>query len=409
MGIIKATLESIRGSLADQWLEAIEADDMGGSTVFTSGKFVREGKGSNTKGTSNIVTDGSIIHVNQNQFMILTDGGKVIDYTAEPGYYKVDNNSAPSLFNGDFGQALRESFNRIKFGGTPPLKQEVYFINTQEIKGIKFGTRNAINYFDNFYNSELFLRTHGTYSIKVTDPLLFFAEVIPRNARKVEIEEINEQYLSEFLEALQAAINRLSVEGTRISFVVSKSMELSKYMREVLDDEWREKRGMEVQSVGIASISYDEESQKLINMRNQGAMLGDARVREGYVQGSVARGMEAAGSNPGGAAQSYMGMGIGLGTAGNVMGGFSTSNMEQMRQEEAARAQQTQGEQGGAGKQLGEWFCPECGTKNSGNFCTNCGTKKPEQGAPSCRNCGYTLQPGQPEPKFCPECGNPFK
>ena len=229
--------------------------------------------------------------------MMLVDGGKVVDYTAEEGYYTVQNSSLPSLFNGQFGDALKESFNRVRYGGQTPYAQKVYYINLQEIKGIKFGTRTPINYFDLFYNSELFLRAHGTYSIKITDPLKFYAEAIPKNQDQVEIDSINEQYLAEFLEALQTSINQMSADGVRISFVASKGRELGRYMAETLDEEWNRLRGMEIQSVGIASISYDEESQKLINMRNQGAMLGDPSVREGYVQGAMARGFEAAGSN----------------------------------------------------------------------------------------------------------------
>ena len=229
MGIIRAIGQAIGGTLADQWLEVIEADDMSDKTVFTSGVLIR--KGQNTKGTGNTVSNGSIIHVYDNQFMMLVDGGKVVDYTAEPGYYKVDNSSLPSLFNGQFGDSLKDSFNRIKYGGQTPTAQKVFFINLQEIKGIKFGTRNPINYFDNFYNAELFLRAHGTYSVKITNPLQFYAEVIPRNADRVEIDEINEQYLSEFLEALQSSINQMSADGTRISYVTSKAMELGKYMQ----------------------------------------------------------------------------------------------------------------------------------------------------------------------------------
>lgn len=241
--------------------------------------------------------------------------GKVVDYTAEPGYFKVDNSSMPSLFGGQFGDSLKETFSRIKYGGTPSSSQKVFFINLQEIKGIKFGTRTPINYFDCFYNSELFLRAHGTYSIKVTEPLKFYAEAIPRNAESVDINDINEQYLNEFLEALQAAINQMSADGTRISFVTSKARELSKYMANVLDEEWNQNRGMQVQSVGIGSLSYDEESQKLINMRNQGAMLSDPSVREGYVQGAIARGVEAAGSNTAGAGAAFMGVGLGMNAA----------------------------------------------------------------------------------------------
>ena len=151
MGIIKAMGQAVSGNLADQWLEAIEANDMGERTVFTNGVLVR--KGENVKGSSDVVSNGSLIHVYDNQFMLLVDGGKIVDYTAEPGYYKVDNSSMPSLFNGQFGDSLKDAFTRMKFGGQTPTAQKVYFINLQEIKGIKFGTRNPINYFDNFYNA----------------------------------------------------------------------------------------------------------------------------------------------------------------------------------------------------------------------------------------------------------------
>ncbi|MDO5350886.1 MAG: SPFH domain-containing protein, partial [Lachnospiraceae bacterium] len=312
MGILKAAMNAIGGSLADQWLEVIEPGDMGDQTVFAAG--VKTRRGANVKGTENTVSNGSVIHVYPNQFMMLVDGGRVVDYTAEEGYYTVNHSSLPSLFNGQFGDSLKESFNRIRYGGATPTAQKVFYINLQEIKGIKFGTRNPINYFDNFYNAELFLRAHGTYSIKITDPLLFYAEVIPKNADHVEISSINEQYLAEFLEALQSSINQMSADGIRISYVSSKGRELGKYMADTLDEDWRKLRGIEVQSVGVASISYDEESQRLINLRNQGAMLSDPTIREGYVQGAIAEGLKNAGSNANGAMAGFMGMGMGMQT-----------------------------------------------------------------------------------------------
>ena len=387
MGIIKATLSAIGGGLADQWIEAFEADNMGDTTVFTKGVKVRRNdkRNSNKKGTEDFITDGSLVHVYPNQFMILVDGGKIVDYTAEEGYYKVDNKAAPSLFNGNLGGAIKESFSRIKYGGIPTQKQKIFFINLQEIKGIRFGTRTPVNYFDNFYNSELFLRAHGTYSIKITDPVKFYSEAIPKNADRVEMDEINEQYLSEFLEALQSAINKMSADGIRISYVTSKSRELSDYMATELDEEWKTMRGFEVQAVGIASISYDDDSKELINMRNKGAMLGDASVREGYVQGSIARGMENAGKS-GNAAGSFIGMGVGMGAAGNFMASASETNREQMKaQKESAAA--------------GGWVC-SCGARNTGKFCAECGKPKPEEGW-TC-SCG-TKNTG----KFCAECGKP--
>ena len=446
MGIIKAVTTAVGGALADQWLEAVEPDDMGDRTVFVRGVQVRRGKGSNTKGSSDIVSDGSVIHVYPNQFMMLVDGGKIVDYTAEEGYYKVSHSSMPSMFNGQFGEALKESFNRIRFGGVTPGAQKVYYVNLQEIKGIKFGTRNPVNYFDNFYNAELFLRAHGTYSIKVTDPIKFYAEVIPKNADHVEIDSINEQYLSEFLEALQTSINQMSADGTRISYVTSRSRELGQYMAQTLDEEWTRMRGMEIQAVGIASITYDEESQNLINLRNRGAMMSDPSIREGYVQTTIAEGLKNAGSNDSGAMAGFMGMGMGMQMGGGFMGAASNTNMQQMQMNQApgqmpgntgmpgmggqpmgnqpmgnqpsgvqpagsqwAVPNQMAGMQPGSAGMAGQmpgtqpgsaWTCPGCGTSNTGKFCSECGHPRPD--TPWTCACG-NINTG----KFCSECGKP--
>lgn len=392
MGIIKAIGNAIGGGLADQWLEVIEPDEMDGDIVFTSGVQMRRGeRNSNRKGTSAVVSNGSVIHVYPNQFMMLVDGGKIVDYTAEEGYYTVDNSTVPSLFNGELGETVRESFNRIRFGGTTPQAQKVYYINLQEIKGIRFGTTNPVNYFDTFYNSELFLRAFGTYSIKVIDPVKFYSEVIPKSADRVAVKDINEQYLSEFLGALQAAINQLSADGVRISHVTSKSVELSRYMADILDEDWKELRGIEVVSVGLAGLSYSEESQKLINLRNQGAMLSDPNVREGYVQGAVARGMEAAGSNANGSMAGFMGMGVGMNAGGSFMAAASQANSAQREAQKATAPQQPAAD---------GWTC-SCGSENhGGKFCPNCG--KPRPTVKFCTNCGQKLDPGA---KFCSNCG----
>ena len=420
MGIIKALHDSIHGSLADQWLEVLEADNMDSTTVFTKGVAVRrDRRNNNRRGNSDVISNGSIIHVYPNQFMILVDGGKIVDFTAEEGYYKVDHSAAPSLFAGQFGATLKDTFARVKFSGTPSYKQQVFFINLQEIKGIKFGTPSPVNYFDQFYNAELFLRAHGTYSIKITDPIKFYSEAIPKNATRVDIREINEQYLSEFLEAFQAALNRLSFD-VRISQVMSKTPELSKFMSTELDESWKELRGFEVLAVGIASVSYDDESKKLINLRNQGAMLGDPSVREGYVQGAVARGIENAGKNSAGGAQAFMGMGLGMNTAGNFMASASASNQAQMQQQAQQKAQQAPADgwvcacgHRNTGKFCSEcgkpkpeepagWVCPKCGRKNTGKFCPDCGSAKPA-GDWFCPECGHKNPAGT---KFCPECGH---
>lgn len=401
MGIIKAAVDALGGGLADQWLEVMEPQSMSDSTVMTYGVKVRSGdiRNDNFKGTSNTVSDGSIIHVYPNQFMILVDGGKIIDYTAEAGYYKVSNSSLPSLFNGQFGEALNETFNRVKFAGVPSSSQKIYYINLQEVKGIKFGTRNPINYFDNFYNAELFLKAHGSYSIKIVEPLKFFTEAIPRNKVQVDINDINEQYLSEFLTALQSVVNQMSADGIRISLVASKSIELAKYMATVLDDDWSQMRGMQIQSVGISSLSYDEESRKLIDMRNQGAMLQDANIREGFVQATIAKGLEAAGSNEGGAMTGFMGVGMGMQSAGNFVNAVSQTNLYQMQQQSDVAKPKNQQD---------SWKC-RCGEVNNSKFCVECGLKKPENpGDYRCNKCGFEPPNDNALPKFCPECGDPF-
>jgi membrane protease subunit (stomatin/prohibitin family) len=403
MGIIKAATSTIGGGLADQWLEVIEPDNMSDSTVMTKGVKVRRNdkRGANRKGTEDVITDGSVIHVYPNMMMLLVDGGRIIDYTAEEGYYTVKNELAPSMLNGSLKDAISETFDRFKFGGVTPQKQQVFYINLQEIKGIRFGTSSPLNYFDNFYNAELFLRAHGNYSLRITDPILFYTNAIPKNKSQVDINDINEQYLAEFLTALQTAINKMSADGERISYVPSKSMELSKYMGTVLDDSWRELRGMEIVSVAVASISYTDDSVKLINMRNQGAMLGDPSIREGYVQGSVARGMESAGSNAAGATTGFVGMGMGMNAGGGYLNQASQNNQQQMQQQASAQTN------------ADHWDCPQCGTSNTGKFCSNCGTPKPTSDGPSlkmkCSDCGEVIDLANVIPKFCPNCGKPFK
>ena len=450
MGILRATGDAIKGGFGDAWLETIEPDNMGEHTVFTKGALYNRGQ--NVNGTKDTVSNGSIIHVYDNQFMMLVDGGKVVDYTAEPGYYKVDNSSMPSMLNGELGASVKETFNRIRFGGGTPQKQQVFYVNMQEIKGIKFGTRMPINYFDAFYNAELFLRAHGSYSVKIVNPLQFYAEVIPRNKDHVEIDEINDQYISEFMQALQSAINRMSAEGTRISFVTSKALELGKYMAQILDEDWNKMRGMEIQAVGIASISYDEKSQELINTRNEGAMLSDPSVAQGYMVKNMSEAVKSAGANEAGAMQGFLGVGMGVNAMGGMMSGLNQMNQtvqnqqgmygqqqgmnqqgmygqpqgmnqqgmygqqQGMNQQGMYGQQQGMNQQGMYGQQQGmnqqnmsqpvnpapaesSWIC-ECGHVNTGKFCSECG--KPAPQAEWTCSCG-TVNKG----KFCSECGKP--
>lgn len=408
MGIIRAAINSVKGGLADSWQEVIQPRPMSGTLAMVPGEKITHGTSQNTKGTPNIVSNGSVIQVYDNQCMLLIDGGKVVDFTAEPGYYQVSNSSMPSLFCGQFGDSIKETFNRIKYGGIPSQAQRVFYINLQEIKGIPFGTSTPVNYFDNFYNSELMLRAHGTYSIKVVEPFKFYQEVIPREAvtenKSVDFADVRAQYNEEFVGALGSAINQYSADGERISFIKSKQRLIGQYMAQTLDEEWTQARGMEVFAVGM-DVSYTEDSQELINMRNKGAMLSDAAVQQGYVAANISEGLKDAGSNANGAMAGFMGMGIGMNAGGNIMGGYQQNPQYRQQQptqpQQQAQPQQTPAPQAG-GAAAGSWTC-SCGAVNTGKFCSECGSKKPE--APKkrfCTNCGYELSANA---KFCPECG----
>ena len=411
MGIIRAAINAVTGGLADTWLEVIEPSPMGNNDVIVPGQAVdQRGRSQNKKGGENLVSNGSIIHVYDNQFMILVDGGKIVDYTATPGYYKVDNSALPSLFNGQFGDAIKESFSRIKYGGISSTSQRVFFMNLAEIKNIKFGTQSPVQYFDNFYESELFMRLHGTYSIKITDPFKFYMEVIPRECitqnRKFTFAPPDiQQYNDEFVAELSTAFNNYSADGFRISHITSKTREMGKYMAQALDEDWNQLRGFEVVSVGLNHPQYSEESQQIINerskMASQVSYLKDAANQQAFTAKSVGEGISSAGKNAGGAAVGFMGMNMAQNMGAGVMGGYMQN--PQYAQPQQGYQQQGYQQQPPQAPQQGGWTC-SCGAVNTGKFCMECGQPKPE--APKgrfCTNCGAQLAPGA---KFCPECGS---
>ena len=413
MGIIRAAINAVTGGLADSWLEVIEPSPMGNNDVLVPGQAVdQRGRSQNKKGGENLVSNGSIIHVYDKQFMILVDGGKIVDYTADPGYYKVDNSALPSLFNGQFGDSIKESFSRIKYGGISSTSQRVFFLNLAEIKNIKFGTQNPVQYFDNFYESELFMRLHGTYSIKITDPFKFYMEVIPKECitgnRKFTFAPPDiQQYNDEFIAELGTAFNNYSADGFRISHIASKTKEMGKYMAQALDEDWNQLRGFEVVSVGMQPPSYSEESQQIINerskMASQVSYLKDAANQQAFMAKSVGEGISSAGKNAGGAAVGFMGMNMAQNMGAGVMGGYMQNPQYAQPQQGYGQPQQGYGQQQPPqAPQQGGWTC-SCGAVNTGKFCMECGKPKPE--APKgrfCTNCGAQLAPGA---KFCPECG----
>lgn len=395
MGLIKILGSSIGGVVRDQTLEAFQSADMGDTTVFAPA-VAPHSNNNRYSSTDGIISNGSIIQVYDNQFMILVDGGRIVDYTAEPGYFKVDNSSMPSMFNGQFKDSLREVWTRIKFGGSTPQTQRAYYINLQEIKGIKFGTPNPFNYFDSFYNAELRLKVHGVYSIVVKNPLLFYENVIPKGAvtgnMNVDFQDIANQYKGEFLTALSSAIGRMSANGESIRFITSKGDVLSQYMQTALDKLWLSARGMELFSVAVDAPSYDEQSQKLIDKRNEIAMqasaVSDPAAQAAYLATAAGQAMVNAGKNEGGSMAGFMGVGMAMNQGANILGGYQQAAAQQSGQRLSQSAP-------------GEWKC-ECGTVNSGKFCQNCGKPRPSSTGSWICECG-----AENSGKFCQNCGKP--
>ena len=430
MGIIRAAINSVGGAFADQYGEIIEPpENMSNNIVFAAGQKVRANDRRNTnKGTDNVVSNGSLIHVWPNSMMLLVDGGRVIAASCEEGYYQVSDSTSPSIFAGQWKDALKDTFERVKFGGTTPRSQRVFYINMQEIRGIKFGTENAMNYFDAMYQAELFIRAHGTYSIKIVDPMKFYTEVVDRGSTisnsNIDINAIKQQFNGEFLTELRNSLGQMSIDGYPIYQIQGNTKNLTKYLNTALDDEWRQLRGFEIVETTI-SVSYDQDSEKIVKSRSEGMMFGNQQVQSGYMAKNIAEGLKNAGSNSGGTMNSFIGMGMGMNMAGNVMQGYQQQNYGQQGGFVPPQPRQPQQKQQNANS----WKC-ECGASNTGKFCNECGKPKPQQsdgwkcecgtvnkgkfcsecGKPmpskaKCSKCGFEPSEGQ-SPKFCPNCGN---
>ena len=405
MGIIRAALNSAGGALADSYLDAYRPYHMGPRTIVSPGVFADDGTGrnTNTKRANNVVSNGSKIYVDANQLMCIVDGGKVVDYSAEPGYYTVSNSSAPSFFNGEFKKTFSDVWDRIKFGGNQYKEQRVIYINLRTMEGIKFGTKTPVPFFDEKYQIDVAVRAFGTFSIKVTDYWKFFNEVIPHECifegASLEVDDfLNDTFMSEYLGALGEALSNMSVDGIPLSRIPTQTGKLSQYMKTALDSVWNESRGLEIVNVGISSITYDDDTKKLLQERNRTVIYNDPSMRETFVQTSIARGIENAGSNPNGAANAFIGMNMGMNAAGGFMNSASNVNMQQMQMQQQQQQQMQQ--QAAAAQAAGGWDC-SCGHKgNTGKFCAECGAKKPEPASAWKCICGATNTG-----KFCAECG----
>ncbi len=384
MGLIKAALDSINTTLADQWKEYIYCDAMDADILIKKGE-VRITGGSNTKRSDNIITNGSKIAVNEGQFMLIVENGKVVDFTSEPGAYTYNTGTEPSLFDSGFS-GLADSFKKVgkrfTYGGQPENDQRVYFVNTKEIMNNKIGIGN-VPFRDSEFNFTVKIMGYGTYSYKITDPLMFYANVCANVKDSFSKLTIEDQLKSEVQESLQPALGRIALKGIAYDQLPIFTKEIGDEVNKELTAEWNELRGISVVSVAFASITVDEESSKKINQFQESRVYTNPQMLGSRLGTSQANAMEAAASNSSGAMQGFLGMGMAM-----QQGGMNAAQLFEMNGNQAQTVS------------ADSWKC-ECGAENTGKFCTECGKPKPVSNIWRCE-CG-TENTG----KFCTECGKP--
>ncbi|MBE5919319.1 MAG: SPFH domain-containing protein [Pseudobutyrivibrio ruminis] len=375
MGLIQAFKGSVSGELANQWKELFVSDSMSADTLVKRADHKVSGRSSNTKGDADVITKGSAIIVNEGQCAILVDSGKVIDVAAEPGAYEWEENGSASIFAGDFGDIFKEFGRRFTFGGEKPVQQRVYFVNTKDIVGLKFGTPSPIPFriLDNNVGLDMdtTLKCNGNYSMRVSDPTQLYVSLAGNVKDEYTIEDIQNQLRATFIAALQPALGKLTNLGVRPSGIPSYTKEMSEAMGEELNSDWTNKYGLAITSVQIlTTVIPDEDAATLKELQKTGAFRNQSMAGAALI-GAQAEAMKNAASNPNGAMMGFMGMNMAMQAGG--------ANAQDLLNAGAATtgANQMAGAANGGAAAGNRWFCPNCGNENFGNFCVNCGTKRP--------------------------------
>lgn len=435
MGLLKAGIGALSGVLADSWRDYFYCDALSSDVLAARGFKKVDKKSSNTKGSDNVISNGSIINVNEGQCALIIDSGKVAEVCAEAGEFVYDQSSEPSIFYGKLGDSIKKTFKeigkRFTFGGSAPVDQRIYFINTKEIMSNRYGTANPIPFrvVDNRIglDVDVSLRCNGEYSYRIVNPILFYTNVCANFTDTFNRSNIDSMLKSEILTALQPALGKLSDIGVRPSALPSHTLEICDALNEQLSQKWGNLRGMTISSFNMNAPTLPPEDQEMIKQLQKTAVMRDPGMAAANLAMSQGDAMKIAAGNSGGAMMGFMGMNM-----AQQNGGLNTNTLYNMAAQQQAQQQaQVQAQQQAAN----EWTC-SCGAKNTGNFCMSCGTKKPaaDNGwtcgcgtvnkGKFCMNCGKPKPAGVPlykcdkcgwepadpanPPKFCPECGDPF-
>jgi membrane protease subunit (stomatin/prohibitin family) len=426
MGLIKAAMGAVGGTLADQWLEFFYCEALPANVMATKGQKRTSGRSSNTKGEDNIISTGSGIAVADGQCMIIVEQGKILDFCAEPGQYTFDIGGEPSLFaGGDLGAnvmgSLKTVFERFKFGGQPGKDTRIYYFNTKELIGNKYGTPSPVPFRVVDQNIgldiDIAIRCFGEYSYRITNPILFYTNVCGNVTTNYVRETIDGQLKSELMTALQPAFAKISAMGIRYSMLPGHTMELADALNEVLTAKWRDLRGLEIVSFGVSSVKASEEDENMIKELQRNATFRNPTMAAAHLVGAQATAMQSAAANESaGPAMAFMGMNMAGGAGGmNAQNLFAMGQQQPMQQQPMQQQLQHQPMQQPMQQQPMQqpqqappagWAC-SCGQAgNPGKFCMACGKPEPAPEPPpqsgwTC-SCGQAGNPG----KFCMGCGS---
>ena len=395
MGLIKAGIGSVGGVLADQWKEYFYCDAMDADVLAVKGQKRTSKRSSNTKGNENIISTGSVVAVYEGQCMMIVEQGKIVEVCAEPGEFVYDASTEPTIFAGNLGKSILETFKvmgkRFTFGGEAPKDQRVYYFNTKELIDNKFGTPNPVPFrvVDHKIglDVDVSIRCSGVYSYKIADPLLFYSKVCGNVSGVYTRDQLDSQLKTEFISALQPAFAAMSELELRPNQIVAHTADLENAMNSALSKKWGELRGLQVVSIALGSLTLPEEDAEMIKQAQRTAILRDPTMAAATLAGAQADAMKAAASNTAGAMTGFMGMGF-----AQQAGGINAQQLFAM------------GSQKAAAPAADTWKC-SCGAVNTGKFCPECGSKKPYY---QCNKCGWKPDDPTKPPKFCPECGDRF-
>ena len=419
MGLIKAIGGAIRGTMADQWKEYFYCDSLDADVLVTRGFKRTKGKfGTKNNGNDNIISNGSVIAVNEGQCMIIVDQGKVVEFCAEAGQFLYDTSTEPSLFCGPLGKSILNTFSeigsRITFGGDAGRDQRIYFFNTKELMGNKYGTPNPIPFRVVDQNIgldvDITVRCNGEYSYRIVDPILFYTNVCGNIVEEYKRDEIDGQLKSELMTALQPAFAEISAMGIRYSAVPAHTTEMAEALNKILSEKWAKLRGIEIVSFGVNSITAPKEDEDMIKNLQRTAVMRNPGMAAATLTEAQAEAMKSAAANTStGPMMAFAGMNM----ANQAAPAANSSSAASADSWTCSCGTVNTGKfcsQCGAPKPAPAvgWTC-SCGAVNTGRFCSECGAKKPA-GAPlyKCDKCGWEPEDPHHPPKFCPECGDPF-